>query len=113
MRGLTGADRLIRRITAAGSRIEQGAAEICARTADAAADAAREYVPVETGALRDSISSAAQGLSASASASAAHAAMVEYGTSRMPPRPFLWNAAQSVRQDYFESMRALAREVSE
>lgn len=110
--GLSGASALIRQITAVESKIRAGAAEICARAADSAAQAAREIVPVETGALRGSIASHAQGLSAAATAAAPHAAMVEYGTSRMAPRPYMYPAAQAVRGDFFEAMRALSREAS-
>ncbi len=110
--GLIGTAKLIRRITAVGSKISSGAEAICARTAESAAQAARDIAPVQTGALRSGIAAAAQGLSASASASAPYAAMVEYGTARMPPRPFMLNAAQAVRGEFFESMRALAREAS-
>lgn len=99
--GLSGASALIRRITAVESKIRAGAAQ-----------AAREIVPVETGALRGSIASNAQGLSAAATAAAPHAAMVEYGTSRMAPRPYMYPAAQAVRGDFFGAMRALSREAS-
>ena len=110
--GLSGAGALIRRITAVESKICAGAAEICARTADSAAQAAREIVPVETGALRGSIASNAQGLSAAVTASAPYAAMVEYGTSRMAPRPYMYPAAQTARGEFFEAMRALSREAA-
>lgn len=99
--GLSGASALIRRITAVESKIRAGAAQ-----------AAREIVPVETGALRGSITSNAQGLSAAATAAAPHAAMVEYGTSRMAPRPYMYPAAQAARGDFFGAMRALSREAS-
>ena len=110
--GLTGANALIRRITAAESQIAAGAAKICARTAESAAQAARENVPVETGALRASIVSAAQGLSAAVTASAPYAAMVEYGTSRMAPRPYMYPAAQAARGGFLDQMRALAKEAN-
>lgn len=110
--GLSGASALIRRITAVESKIRAGAAEICARTADTAAQAAREIVPVETGALRGSIASTAQGLSAAVTASAPYAAMVEYGTSRMAPRPYMYPAAQAARGEFFEAMCALSREAA-
>ena len=109
---MTGANALIRRITAAESKIAAGAAEICAYTAEGAAGAARENVPVETGALRGSIASAAQGLSAAVTAAAPYAAIVEYGTSRMAPRPYMYPAAQAVRGDFLMKMRALAKEAS-
>lgn len=92
----TAAAARIRAIPAAAERGLEGAllsaAEVCA-------EAARGAAPVDSGELRSSISAASAGaLSAQVTASAGHAAMVEYGTSRMLPQPYLQPAAQTVRE---------------
>ena len=63
---------------------------------------ARELAPVDTGELRESISFAATDNGAVVYASANHAAMVEYGTSRMSPRPFMLPAARAVAHEFFD-----------
>lgn len=78
---------------AAAARLETALAE----TAETCADLARTAVPVDSGELRASIAASAGGLSAQVAATAGHAAMVEYGTSRVPPRPYMQTAAASTR----------------
>lgn len=102
--------RLIAKMRAAQRAIGSGAGDICARAAEAAAGAAREYVPVDTGALKSGIASVRTGaLSASATASAPHAAYVEYGTSRMAPQSYMLPAARSAQAGFFAEMRDLAQ----
>lgn len=51
--------------------------------------AAKARAPVETGALRESISVKADGLTASVLTDCAYAAAVEFGTSKRAPQPFM------------------------
>src|SRR5690606_528191 len=63
-------------------------------------EAAKRYAPVDTGELRSSISSSVSGRGMNArgrvTAAAAHAAHVEWGTSRSPAQPYLRPAIRSV-----------------
>lgn len=52
-------------------------------------EAAKGRAPVQTGALRESISMKADGLSAVVYTNCPYAAAVELGTSRRAPRPFM------------------------
>ena len=77
------------------------------------ADIARTTVPVDTGALRDSIGVSPGGAYvASAVASASYAAMVEYGTSKMPPQPYMLPAAHRAAEDFFANARAEAQKAA-
>ena len=82
-------------IPAAAEAALNGAVQIAAASC---AETARILVPVDSGALRASIAVASTGAgSANVRATADYAAMVEYGTSRMPPRPYMQPAALSAR----------------
>lgn len=61
-------------ILSAGERVKSSAQSLC---------------PVDTGRLRDSIEVSAEGNRAVISANTDYAAYVEFGTSKMPPKPFL------------------------
>lgn len=60
-----------------------------AEAARAGCEAAKSRAPVETGALRDSISARSEGLTAAVYTDCAYAAAVEFGTVRSAPRPFM------------------------
>lgn len=99
-----------RRLRALGTAIADAMAEAVTASAARAADYARETVPVDSGALRASISPTKEGAqSAAVLAAAPHAAMVEYGTSRMPPRPYMLPAAHMAREGFFGDVRAAVR----
>lgn len=70
-------------------RIEGSISEIIAAGADAVCNNAKSICPVDTGALRDSISVSAAGNRAEISANTDYAAYVEFGTSQMAPQPYL------------------------
>lgn len=69
--------------------LENGAGGIVSAIGERVAQSARELCPVDTGALRDSIEVSVQGNSAVVSANTDYAAYVEFGTSKMPARPYL------------------------
>lgn len=70
------------------------------QAAEAVADEARKQCPVDSGRLRESIDTARAGNGHYVvSADAPYAAVVEFGTSRTEPRPFLRSALKlSARQ---------------
>ena len=70
-------------------RIEGSINEIIAAGADAVCDNAKSICPVDTGALRDSISVTTARDRAEISANTDYAAYVEFGTSQMAPQPYL------------------------
>ena len=98
------------RIQAIPAAVEAGLNGAVLAAAEQCAEAAREVVPVDSGELRSSISaSAADAMAAEVAATAGHAAMVEYGTSRMPPRPYMQPAAEQARAALIEAATAAVR----
>ena len=101
-----------RKLAALPRRMEDAMARAVDEAAVRAAEAARSLAPVDSGELKRGITVRKYGKTEGAAVSAApHSAMVEYGTSRMPPQPFMLPAAQAVRREFVESARAAAREV--
>lgn len=106
------AARLSARIGAIRDELAAGLGNAARLAAQAAAREAARLAPVDTGALRSGIGSEDMGGGYAAVISAApHSAMVEYGTSRTPPRPFMQPAAQAVRSEYIRMAAEAAREV--
>jgi len=60
-----------------------------AEAADEGCLAAKARAPVETGALRNSISANVQGMTAVVYTDCPYAAAVEFGTSKRAPQPFM------------------------
>lgn len=82
--------KLGRRLNALPGNMENMAAEAVTASARRAAASARNMVPVDSGELKNSIAAEnTHRLAAVVSAGAAHAAMVEFGTSRMAARPYM------------------------
>ena len=92
----------VRRLNALPGQLMQKARRRAFVAAQQAAKTARELAPVETGTLRSSIAHSATDYGAVVTASAPHAIMVEYGTSKMPPRPFMLDAARAAANGFFE-----------
>lgn len=95
--------RLIKTLHALPERLMKQACTAAVSAAESAAETAKALAPVDTGELKNSISSASAPDGAVVRASAPHAAMVEYGTSKMPPQPFMLPAALAVREQFFKS----------
>ena len=86
--------------------VEKIGAEATIASAGHCAELARNNAPVDTGELRASIGVSAGGAyAASVIASAPHAAMVEYGTSKSAPQPFMMPAALSAAEGFFAGAR--------
>jgi len=67
-------------------------------------DLSRSLVPIRTGFLRDSIFHRAAGFTLDFGAEADYAAYVEFGTSRMPPRPYLRPALDGSSQKILDAI---------
>ena len=75
---------------------------------DTEADA-KTLAPVDTGNLRNSITTAVtgDGLTAAVVATASYAPFVELGTSRMAPQPFMGPATDRNKQAFYDAMAQL------
>ena len=112
MRGgaVTGAKHVAARLEMLIPAMEGVAAEAVYASAGRCAEIARDLVPVDNGALQGSIDARATGeYSASVTASAPYAAMVEYGTSKMAAQPYMLPAAHRAAESFFENARTEAR----
>ena len=94
---------LIKTLHALPDKLLTQAKAAAVSAAEAAAQTAKALAPVDTGELKSSISSASTAEGAVMQAAAPHAAMVEYGTSKMNPQPFMLPAALAVRKQFFKS----------
>lgn len=73
--------------------------------------AAKNAAPVDTGNLRNSISSDVGALSAEIGPTAEYGIYVEYGTSRMAPQPFMGPAFDANVEGLVRAMESIADEV--
>ena len=75
---------------------------------DTEADA-KQLAPVDTGNLRNSITTAVQGdgLRAAVVATASYAPFIELGTSRMAPQPFMGPATDRNKPKFYDAMAQL------
>jgi HK97 gp10 family phage protein len=71
-------------------------------------DDARSAAPVESGALRDSIKLRGGAGYRVVYTTVRYARFVEFGTSTMGPRPFLWPAASKAEQALLDALDAAA-----
>lgn len=98
-------------LEAASHRIGADTAKIIRDTATQIHRTARERVPVDTGALRDSITITVEGdgrsnaMSATIGTSSSYAAYVEYGTAFSRPQPFMAPALDAVRDKFQQALR--------
>lgn len=76
-------------VSAAAERINAALPQALLAGAEAVAECARGMCPVDTGALRSSISVSADGAGAVVSAGEDYAVYVEFGTYKTPAQPFL------------------------
>jgi HK97 gp10 family phage protein len=88
-------DRLARDLSKAADKIEGAVPLLIAKTAADIEANAKKVVPVDTGFLKDSITSEADGLHAEVGPTASYGAYVEYGTARMAPQPYMGPAADA------------------
>lgn len=94
-------------LTGAIARIEPMAEIAVAKTALAGVAQAKLRAPVRTGNLRSSISADIRGLEAVFGPTAHYGVYLEFGTSRMSPRPFLGPALDDVTPGFVAAMQAI------
>lgn len=91
---------------------ECAAAEAVNASALRGAELARGFAPVDSGELRSGIAvQSGGGTAASVVSAAAHAAMVEYGTSRMAAQSYMLSMAEAMRGEFAQSVRSAVQEV--
>jgi HK97 gp10 family phage protein len=75
---------------------------------------AKNRVPVDTGALKNSISTEFEngGLTGIIAPHTDYATFVEYGTKRMSAQPYMTPAAEAVAPAYIEAMKQMLQEIS-
>ena len=86
--------------------VESNARAAVKKNADKIRDEAKRRVPVATGQLRQSITSAVVGTGKESVVvvGAEYGAYVEFGTYKMPARPFLYPAVQMYADDFFDDV---------
>lgn len=84
------------------------AAKVVAKSANDLEAAAKQAAPVDTGNLRNSIGTDLRGLSATVGPTASYGPYLEYGTSRMPPQPYMTPAAERITPAFEKAIEQLA-----
>ena len=113
---MTGYDDLLKLSADLGKasyEVTRKAQTVVAKTAhDIEADA-KSLAPVDTGALRNSISTTISngGLSAEIGPTASYGAYVEFGTRRMSPQPFMRPAADQHFPEFTEAVSRLTQDL--
>lgn len=91
--------------------IEPAAEAAVSAAALRGAEAARQLAPVDSGELRGGIVARHGGLQAEVVSSAAHSAMVEFGTSRAAAQPYLLPMAREMRGEFSAGLGGALKEV--
>ena len=91
----------------AAPRAVVAAKTVVAKTAFDLVALAQGRVPVDTGETKNSIGADIVGLTAVIGPTTYYAPFLEYGTYKMPPRPFMGPAADQVEPGFIEAMRQL------
>lgn len=106
-------EQLAARMEASRRMIGQRAARVVRRSAAQVEALSKQNAPVDTGNLRNSITTIMQGdgrfatMQASIGPTAHYGGYVEYGTSRMAPQPYLGPALDAVKPEFEAAMREL------
>ena len=103
--------RFAQRLQIMADRLAQAGERAAMNCARQGMQIAREKAAVDSGALRDSIAARQEEGYACVSAGASHAPMVEYGTSRFYPRPFMQPMAEEMRPVLIDEAARALREV--
>lgn len=94
-------------LPAMSARLESAASQVVAKSAFDIENRAKQVVPVDTGALKNSITTETNGLQATVSAGQEYAVYVEMGTRFQSAQPYMTPAAEVVRPAFIEAMRQL------
>lgn len=110
LRGAQAFDASLKRY---GRAVTRRVAQAVAAHALAVDRTAKHLAPVDTGFLRRNIradvAAVLTDLRATVVSGASYSSFVEFGTSRMAARPFLFPAAESERRAFYASLRAAVR----
>lgn len=109
---VVGRERLIQRIKEALLDVREGAQDETRQVAEHIQRRAKEFVPVDTGRLRDSIRITQTGKAAynvGPGDEVEYAEYVEYGTSRTPAQPYMRPAIEDARREFPRAMRRRVR----
>jgi len=112
--GIDALNTLAQDLGDSGAKAARAGWQVLRRTALAVEGTAKQFAPVDTGALRNSIDTEMVGGPWSAQAEAivgstlTYAGFVEYGTARMAPRAYLGPALDRHAPDYVAGLAAIA-----
>jgi len=109
----TGLDELIGALEGSATRIPAQASAVTRKSGLDIETRSKETVPVDTGATKNSIGMDVDEVPASSvevtvGPQTWYAPLLEAGTERMPPRPFMGSAFDAVEPDFVEAMKAIA-----
>lgn len=105
------ARRIGQQLNRAAPRLEPVASKVVAKVAANVASLAAKSAPVDTGALRSSISAEVNGLSASVRPGVNYAHYVELGTSKMGAQPYLFPALDANATPFTTALAAAVTKV--
>lgn len=103
--------KLTTAFTKAAAAAPQRAAIVVAKSALDLEAQSKARAPVDTGALRGSISTEITSLHAEVGPTVNYAQYLEWGTSRMPPQPFMGPALDQVEPAFIAAMQQIAGDI--
>lgn len=80
------------------------------RVAGQIVEDAKKRVPVRSGRLRDSIKAAPVAEGIEVGPTAFYAALVEFGTAKVPPRPYMMPAAEKVQPEFIKTVQKIGEQ---
>lgn len=93
------------------AKVEGLATKVVAKVALDIEASAKAGAPVDTGFLKNSISSDINGLSAEVGPTASYSMFLEYGTSRMAPQPFMGPAVDANEPNFVSAMGQVGEKI--
>jgi HK97 gp10 family phage protein len=95
----------------ADEKVTELATKVVAKVALDIEASAKAGAPVDTGALKNSISSDINGLSAEIGPTISYGVFQEYGTSRMAPQPFMGPAVDANEPNFVSAMGQVGEKI--
>lgn len=100
---------LAKSLEGAGAASEARARLVIAKSAADIESDAKQLAPVDTGYLKNSISRDVDGLRAEIGPTASYGVFLEFGTSRMPPQPYMGPALDNNLPGFEAAMESLGK----